>query len=124
MLQTSKIVGFVPTRDGKTTRAFYEGLLGLRFVSEDPNALIFEANRNTIRVAKVGDFKPAQYTVLGWQVNDIEGLVSELTSRGVVFERYPFVQDKEHGIWTTPGGDKVAWFKDSDGNVLSITQHV
>ena len=60
---------------------------------------------------------------MGWEVNDIDAMVKWLKGRGVVFEKYPFVQDRELGIWKTPNGDKVAWFKDPDGNVLSLSQH-
>jgi hypothetical protein len=76
-----------------------------------------------LRIGKVPDFTPAPYTVLGWEVANIEEIVAWLQKRGVAFEKYPFVQDKELGIWTAPTGDKVAWFKDPDGNVLSVSQH-
>lgn len=123
MLATSKMVGFVPTKDSKQARSFYEGKLGFEFVSEDPFALVVKTGASTIRIAKGANFTPAQYTVLGWAVDDIEAIVKWLTGRGVVFEKYPFVQDRELGIWTAPGGDRVAWFKDPDGNVLSVSQH-
>jgi catechol 2,3-dioxygenase-like lactoylglutathione lyase family enzyme len=123
MLSSSKIVGFVPTKDSLKARAFYEGKLGFQFVSDDQFALVVRAGETTIRVAKAQDFTPAPYTVLGWEVQDIEAMVAWLTQRGVAFEKYPFVQDRELGIWTTLGGDKVAWFKDADGNVLSLHQH-
>ena len=76
-----------------------------------------------IRIAKVEDFAPVPYTVLGWEVENIELVVSDLKTRGVTFEKYPFIQDQELGIWQSPGGAKVAWFKDPDGNVLSVSQH-
>lgn len=123
MLSSSKIVGFVPTKDSQKARAFYEGMLGFQFVSDDQFALVMRAGETMIRIAKAQDFTPAPYTVMGWEVRDIEAIVRWLTQRGVVFEKYPFVQDRELGIWTTPGGDKVAWFKDADGNVLSVSQH-
>ena len=82
-----------------------------------------ESNGTTIRIAKVEKLQPAPYTVLGWQVEDIVQVVTELKSRGVIFEKYPFVEDKELGIWASPEGAKVAWFKDPDGNVLSVSQH-
>ena len=123
MLSSSKIVGFVPTKDSQKARAFYEGKLGFQFVSDDQFALVMRAGETMIRIAKAKDFTPAPYTVLGWEVRDIEAIVRWLTQRGVVFEKYPFVQDRELGIWTTPGGDKVAWFKDADGNILSVSQH-
>lgn len=123
MLASSKIIGFVPTRDSKQAREFYEGKLGFQFVSDDPFALVMMAGDTMIRIAKAKDFTPAPYTVMGWEAQDIEALVRWLTARGVVFEKYPFIQDQELGIWSAPGGDKVAWFKDPDGNVLSVSQH-
>ena len=123
MLAASKLIGFVPTRDALKARTFYEDKLGFQFVSDDPFALVMKAGETAIRIAKAKDFTPAPYTVMGWEVSGIEAVVKWLTQRGVVFEKYPFVQDRELGIWTTPGGDKVAWFKDPDGNVLSVSQH-
>ncbi|MGA8143694.1 MAG: VOC family protein [Candidatus Acidiferrales bacterium] len=123
MLASSKMIGFVPTRDSAKARAFYEGKLGFQFVSDDQFALVMNAGGTMIRVAKAQDFTPAPYTVLGWEVRDIDAVVKWLTGRGVVFEKYPFVQDQDLGIWTAPSGDKVAWFKDPDGNVLSISWH-
>jgi catechol 2,3-dioxygenase-like lactoylglutathione lyase family enzyme len=123
MLAASKLMGFVPTQDSVKARAFYEEKLGFQFVSDDPFALVMKAGETAIRIAKAKDFTPAPYTVMGWEVSDIDAVVRWLTQRGVAFEKYPFVQDRELGIWTTPGGDKVAWFKDPDGNVLSVSQH-
>lgn len=123
MLASSKIIGFVPTRDSKRAREFYEGKLGFRFVSDDQFALVMMAGDTMIRISKAKDFTPAPYTVMGWEAQDIEALVRWLYSRGVAFEKYPFIEDQELGIWAAPGGDKVAWFKDPDGNVLSVSQH-
>jgi catechol 2,3-dioxygenase-like lactoylglutathione lyase family enzyme len=123
MLSSAKMMGFVLTKDYDKARAFYEGKLGLRFVSLDQFALSMRAGENEVRISKMPNFTPLQSTVLGWEVPDIEAAVAWLQKRGVEFEKYPFVQDKERGIWTAPGGDKVAWFKDPDGNVLSVAQH-
>ena len=123
MLSSSKLIGFVPTKDSQKARAFYEGRMGFQFVSDDQFALVVRAGETMIRIAKAQDFTPAPYTVMGWEVLDIEAVVRWLTRRGVAFEKYPFVQDHELGIWTAPGGDKIAWFKDADGNVLSVSQH-
>lgn len=123
MLASGKLIGFVPTTDSKRARDFYEGKLGFQFISDDQFALVMQAGESMIRIAKAGKFTPAQYTVMGWEVTDIEAAVKWLNGRGVTFEKYPFVQDRELGIWTTPNGDKVAWFKDPDGNVLSLSQH-
>ena len=123
MLASGKLVGFVPTKNSTKAREFYEGKLGFQFVSDDQFALVMLAGKSMIRIAKTKDFQPAQYTVMGWEVADVEAMVKWLNGRGVTFEKYPFVKDQESGIWTTPNGDKVAWFKDPDGNVLSLSQH-
>ena len=123
MLDTAKMVGFVITTDYDKARAFYEGKLGFEFVSQDQFALVVRVGGHSIRIPRLADFKPQPFTVLGWEVGDIEAAVAWLTGQGVETEKYPFVQDKERGIWSTPNGDKVAWFKDPDGNVLSLSQH-
>ena len=125
MLGSTKIIAFVPTSDAARARAFYEGVLGLRFVNDDGFAMVLDANGIMIRVAKVGkDFSPAQFTILGWQVSEIEKVVRDLQKRGVHFEIFGFFKQDALGIWTAPTGDKVAWFKDPDGNILSVSQHV
>ena len=124
MLGTGKIMGFVPTTDYERARAFYEGKLRFEFVSLDPYALVMRVGGHTVRIVKIPNLTPLEGTILGWQIEDIETVARWLRDRGVATEKYPFVQDQELGIWTTPNGDKVAWFKDPDGNVLSISQHV
>jgi len=125
MLGSAKIMAFIPTLDFERSRAFYEGVLGLRFVQNDGFAMVLDANGTLIRVAKVQpDFQPAMFTILGWQVTGIETMVAGLHDRGVNFERFSFFEQDDLGIWTAPTGDKVAWFKDPDGNTLSVSQHV
>jgi catechol 2,3-dioxygenase-like lactoylglutathione lyase family enzyme len=124
MLGSVKIVAFVPITDGERARAFYEGVLGLKFVKDDGFAVVFDANGILIRAAKMQEVKPVQFTVLGWQVTGIEDMVRALREKGVHFEIFGFFKQDELGIWTAPTGDKVAWFKDPDGNILSISQHV
>jgi len=123
MLSDSRLIGFVATTDYSKARAFYEGQLGLRFVSQDPFALVLDSNGNMIRIPQVKEVKPQSFTVLGWEVNGIETKVAELAKKGIVFEKYGLPGQDERGIWSAPGGAKVAWFKDPDGNVLSISQH-
>ena len=123
MLASAKMVGFVLTRDFAAARAFYEGKLGFEFVSLDQFALVMRAGAHQIRISRVESFTPLPGTVLGWEVPDIESVVDWLVRRGVSFEKYPFAQDKDRGIWNAPGGSRVAWFKDPDGNVLSVSQH-
>jgi len=124
MLGSLNIVAFVPTRDSGKAKAFYEGVLGLRFVKDDGFALVLDANAIMVRVATVpAPFTPAQFTILGWQVTQIEKVVKALQEKGVHFERFGFFEQDALGIWTAPTGEKVAWFKDPDGNVLSVSQH-
>lgn len=123
MLGSINIVAFVPTTDAGRACAFYEGVLGLRFVKDDGFALVLDANGIMVRVAKA-QFTPAPFTILGWQVPDIEKIAAALQAKGVQFERFGFFEQDALGIWTAPTGDKVAWFKDPDGNLLSVSQHV
>jgi len=124
MLTSGRLIGFLFTKDYDKARAFYEGKLGFQFVSQDQFALVLQAGDNMLRITKIPNFTPAQGTVLGWEAANIDAVVDWLSKRGVTLEKYPFVQDRERGIWTAPSGDKVAWFKDPDGNVLSVSQHV
>jgi catechol 2,3-dioxygenase-like lactoylglutathione lyase family enzyme len=124
MLASATLMGFLLTKDYDQARAFYEDKLGLQFLSQDQFALALRAGAHMIRIVKVPDFTPARSTVLGWEVADIEAMVGWLKSRGVTFESYPFIQDQKLGIWNAPSGDRIAWFKDPDGNVLSVSQHV
>ena len=123
MLASGKMVGFIPTKDYDKARAFYEGKLGFEFESLDKFALVMSVGGHMIRIVKIQNFTPLQGTILGWEVQDIQGVASWLRDRGVTVEKYPFVQDRDLGIWTTPTGDRVAWFKDPDGNILGISQH-
>jgi catechol 2,3-dioxygenase-like lactoylglutathione lyase family enzyme len=124
MLGTARIVAFLPTTDYDRSRSFYEGILGLRFVNNDGFAMVLDANGIMVRVAKVPNFQPLPWTILGWEVSAIEEIVPALAQRGVQFERFTFFEQDPLGIWTAPTGDKVAWFKDPDGNTLSVSQHV
>ena len=122
MLADSKVIAFVATTDAEKARMFYEQKLGLTFVSDSPFALEFDANGTMLRIQKVHELAPAKHTVLGWQVEDIRAEIAALVKNGVVFERYGFLPQDESGVWTAPSGAKIAWFKDPDGNTLSLTQ--
>ncbi len=123
MLQTWKIVPFVGTLDFERARAFYGGQLGLTLVEASPFALVFDANGSKLRVTMVRELKPAGFTVLGWEVPDMTEAVGALETARIELKRYPGVVQDEHGVWTAPGGAKVAWFEDPDGNILSVSQH-
>ena len=123
MLTDRKLVAFAAASDPERARAFYGGMLGLRLVNEQlPFALVFDANGTMLRVSMVAKVVAAPYTVLGWEVPDIAASIRELRDKGVGFQHYDGVPQDELGIWTAPGGARVAWFLDPDGNVLSLTQ--
>jgi catechol 2,3-dioxygenase-like lactoylglutathione lyase family enzyme len=124
MNPTAKLMGIIPTRDADRARVFYETTLGLHFVSDDTFALVFDSNGTMIRVTRVPEYTPFPFTLVGWQVPDIEASVADLASKGVEFKLYGFPGQAPNGIWTAPGGAaKVAWFPDPDGNLLSLSQH-
>jgi catechol 2,3-dioxygenase-like lactoylglutathione lyase family enzyme len=123
VLEQSPFVGFIATTDLARARAFYEGTLGLPCTDENPIACVFDANGTMLRVTAVPELKPAGYTVAGWLVDDIGAAVRSLRDAGVDFRRFEGMDQDDLGVWTTPGGDKVAWFNDPDGNVLSLTQN-
>jgi catechol 2,3-dioxygenase-like lactoylglutathione lyase family enzyme len=123
-LQQQQIIAFVATRDPERAKKFYRDTLGLRLESEErPFALVFDAHGTMLRVTIVQDLSPASYTVLGWQVPNIIEAARALQKAGVQFQRYDGMQQDDLGIWTSPGGAKLAWFKDPDGNTLSISEH-
>jgi catechol 2,3-dioxygenase-like lactoylglutathione lyase family enzyme len=123
MLASGTLMGFVPTSDYGRARHFYEGQLGLEFVSLDQFALEMKVGGHLIRISKAPSVTPSQGTILGWEVGNIEAVAMWLEQQGVTLEKLPFAQDRKLGIWTAPNGDRVAWFKDPDGNTLSISQH-
>ena len=122
LASSSKVVTFVPTKNAEQARLFYEDTLGLTFQSDDAFALVFEQNGTMLRVVRVGNFTPAPFTVLGWDVENIVAAAADLRDRGVAFQKFPGLDQDEAGIWTAPNAARVAWFLDPDGNVLSISQ--
>ena len=117
------LMAFVAVSDPDAAKRFYRDTLGLRLVSEEPPfALVFDAHGIMLRVTLVKQVSPAAYTVLGWQVPDIATATHALAAAGVRFERYPGMPQDEAGIWRSPSGARVAWFRDPDGNTLSLTQ--
>ena len=122
MLGDKKIKAFVPTVMPEKARFFYRNILGLNLLSEDDYALQFDANGIELRVTIVPELKPHGFTVLGWNVPDIKSIVKLLNAKGIVCEKYNFLEQDDLGVWFAPGGSKVAWFKDPDGNLLSLTE--
>jgi catechol 2,3-dioxygenase-like lactoylglutathione lyase family enzyme len=122
MLNKSKVISFIATQNPAKALEFYKTTLGLALTSDDPFAVVFDANGTMLRVQKVQEIQPAQHTVLGWEVPNIRAAVEQLIKNGVRFERFEGLPQDELGVWTAPSGGKVAWFKDPDGNTLSLTQ--
>jgi predicted enzyme related to lactoylglutathione lyase len=132
-LTTNTPIAFIPTAKPEAARAFYEHTLGLTFVSDDDFALVFRVGLSQppaeahsgimLRVVRSGPFTPAPFTIFGWEVEDIDAAIAELTAKGVEFLRYGFFPQDEHGVWNAPDGSQIAWFKDPDGNTLSLSHH-
>jgi catechol 2,3-dioxygenase-like lactoylglutathione lyase family enzyme len=113
---------FLATASAQHSRDFYERVLGLTLVGDDPFALVFETGESMLRIQKVKEVHPAPYTALGWSVADIRGSVQRLSEAGVVFQRYEGMNHDSDGIWAAPSGALVAWFRDPDDQILSLTQ--
>jgi catechol 2,3-dioxygenase-like lactoylglutathione lyase family enzyme len=122
MLGIAPLIAFIPVTDLTASRTFYSKTLGLRVTDENPFAVVLDAGGTMVRLTQVSDLQPQPFTIAGWQVPDIGDAVNALTSAGVAFTRYEGMEQDAKGVWATPGGDFVAWFKDPDGNTLSLTQ--
>jgi catechol 2,3-dioxygenase-like lactoylglutathione lyase family enzyme len=121
-LATANVVAFAATAKPARALKFYRDTLGLRLVEQSPFALVFDANGTMLRVTPVKKVASADYTVLGWRVKDVEAAVTRLKQRRVKFNRYAGMKQDKLGIWTSPSGARIAWFKDPDGNTLSVTE--
>ena len=123
MLQRAKLIAFLATTSADRARRFYRDVLGLKLLSEDEFALAFVAGGTMLRIQKVEKLAPQPFTALGWAVSDIKEVIGKLAKSGVKFERYSFLEQDVLGIWQAPSGTKVAWFKDPDGNLLSVSNN-
>jgi catechol 2,3-dioxygenase-like lactoylglutathione lyase family enzyme len=121
VLDDRPLMAFIPVRDLSAAQSFYGEVLGLRVREEGPYAVVLDAGGTMLRLAQVDGLQPQPFTIAGWQVLDMRTSIDSLASRGVDFIRYEGMDQDEKGIWSTPGGDQVAWFKDLDGNTLSLT---
>jgi catechol 2,3-dioxygenase-like lactoylglutathione lyase family enzyme len=122
VLTTSDVIAFASTTDLATARTFYEAALGLPVVDENAYACVFNAHGTMLRITAVAEVAHPGYTVLGWRVTGISDIVAHLESLGVVFARYDGMAQDAQGVWLSPNGDRIAWFTDPDGNVLSLTE--
>lgn len=115
-------VSFIATTKSVESRKFYENVLGFQCLSEDPFALVFALEDSTLRIQKVEIVPEVNHTVLGWEVVNIRRCVDELSKNGVQFERFAQLPQDELGVWSSPSGALIVWFKDPDGNTLSLTE--
>ena len=122
MLADFKLMAFLATTDAARSRAFYEGVLGLRFVSEDDFAVVYDIRGIEFRLQKVRELTPQPHTALGWMVDGIEEVVRDIAARGGRFERFPPMPQDAAGIWQSPSRARIAWLRDPDGNLLSLTE--
>jgi catechol 2,3-dioxygenase-like lactoylglutathione lyase family enzyme len=122
MLETANLIAFLSTARPADCKRFYQQTLGLISLGEDAHTLLFDCNGTTLRIQKVKTVTPGPQTVLGWQVSDLVHEIHDLTPKGVTFVRYDGLDQDRDGIWTAPGGTMTAWFRDPDGNVLSLTE--
>ena len=122
MLDGCSLMAFAATTDAAKARAFYEGVLGLHFISEDDFAVVYDVQGIELRVQKVATLHPQPHTTLGWSVTAIDQIVRDIGVRGGRFERYDFLEQDDAGIWKSPSGARIAWLKDADGNLLSLTE--
>ena len=122
MLTNKELKAFVPTTKPDKAKSFYKDILGLKLLYEDNYAIEFDANGTSLRIIIVPELTPQGFTVLGWNVDDIASTIKSLNEKKVFCEKYEFMKQDDLGIWTSPSGAKVAWFKDPDGNVLSLTE--
>jgi len=122
LLAEKKLKAFVPITKPGEAKSFYKDVLGLKLLSQDDYALEFEANGTLLRITIVREFKPQAFTILGWNVDDIASTIKSLNDKNIFCQKFGFLQQDGLGIWTSPNGSKVAWFKDPDGNILSLTE--
>lgn len=117
-----KPISFIATVNPDESRYFYETVLSLQCLSDDPFALVFDLGGTILRIQKVEAIPEVNYTVLGWEVNNIRKCVAELSGKGVKFEHFSQLPQDELGVWSAPGGASIAWFRDPDGNTLSLSE--
>ena len=122
-LKSSRTTIFLATSDAATARTFYEDTLGLVLTADEPYALVYALAGTELRLSKVPNHTPLPFTVLDWQVPDILAAHEALSGKGIEFSIFEGMGQDERGIWQSPdGGAKILWFKDPDGNVLSVSE--
>jgi catechol 2,3-dioxygenase-like lactoylglutathione lyase family enzyme len=122
MLENAVPIAFLPSSDLDRSRDFFAFTLGLPIEEVTPFACVVRTGSVMLRVTKVDGLRPQPFTVFGWEVADLAQVMATLTVAGVNFLRFDGLQQSPEGVWTTPGGDEIAWFNDPDGNTLSLTR--
>jgi catechol 2,3-dioxygenase-like lactoylglutathione lyase family enzyme len=122
MLKNCNAIAFAATTQPEKARVFYCDILGLHFQEDSPFALVVRTANAMLRIQKVQAFTPLPFTALGWDVADIRKIAAQLIGKGVHFELFEGLNQDNLGIWHAPSGAMIAWFKDPDGNLLSLTQ--
>lgn len=115
----NRLIAFIATAKEIESRTFYEDILGLRFIEDTPYSIVFASGETMLRIQKVAHVAPGTDTALGWAIDDIDARMTELAAKGVAFEAF---EGSSGPIWVAPDGTQVAWFRDPDGNLLSLTQ--
>ena len=123
MLGESKATSGFAVADMDRAKEFYEGTLGLRIevLSEEFGVTALKLNGGDVLMYLNAEMTPASYTMLNFEVDDIDAAVEGLKARGVSFERYEGFDHDEMGIVRAPG-PQIAWFKDPSGNVIAVLQ--
>ena len=124
MLKNAPIRAYIPVHDVKRAREFYEGLLGLAPKEEYAGGVIYACGGAEVFLYPTPNAGTSKASQAFWQVSDVEAEVKELKARGVKFEEYDFPGFKTVGSIGTGGGAKTAWFKDTEGNILAISQRI
>ena len=122
MLANAKLQSIIWTSRIGAAETFYRDALGLRLRGKSDGALVSDVGGGDLRVSPVPSTEPYTHTVLGFAVEDINAVMTLMSARGVSFERFPGFRHDENGIVVTPDGARVAWFRDPDGNILSVVQ--
>jgi catechol 2,3-dioxygenase-like lactoylglutathione lyase family enzyme len=123
MLAQAQLQTIIWTSDIDKAERFYTHTLGLPFIKLSHGALVYCVNGTDLRVSPVPHTRPSEHTVLGFAVADIQTVIRQLNSQGVECERFTDFPHDENGILKLPGGDQVAWFRDPDGNLLSVVEY-
>jgi catechol 2,3-dioxygenase-like lactoylglutathione lyase family enzyme len=123
MLASSRLQTIVCTSRIALAEKFYGAVLGLPLKGTAHGALVYDVGGSDLRISPVPSTQASAHTVLGFAVPDIGTTIEDLRSRGVSLEKFAGFPQDPAGILTMPDGAKVAWFKDPDGNLLSLVQH-